>query len=669
MPLGFLHGALRIAGQTILSASVLVCGPYAWANEGPAIIADLVSEIEIDGDLSDWPEDARRHPLNEIAPNLPEPASEADGSAYFMAGYSVQSQALYLALHAQDDEILATRPDTALSGGLGNLPDGAVVYLDFGHESAFIEVSELSYLERSILAVGQELMPETSFTAARRLGETEAIYEWRIDLADLHTRHISLAALPEAHADRVIGLGIAYYDRDAGEDGSFIKWRPGPNDGVENRRLGDLFLLDEAWELTMVRGLAQWSGRDGESPPQFVHFEHTDLPDFIVHAVTDTAGHFQAYLPPGPYEAYASDSRTLRQLNPRQVIEVGSDPLSLEAPLLAQWPQIDLGALVPGLLEEHGVRALGLAVVENGEISFAKSFGRDASGRPATDETLFRIASITKPIATMAVLSLADEGDWDLDQTLATYWIDPDLEDDLRHLELTSRLALRHLTGLPNWRNGARLAFENDPGTRQNYSGEGFEWMRRALEAETGLSLQNIAEQHVFQPAGMTATSFVWRNEFDGLFAGEYFAAGDRISHYTGPEPNAAANVLSTPEDLARFALWVMNGGDISEALYAEMLRPNEDGLLDAEHVGSWSHGLGWIIHQSDGVTVLEHSGGQPGINTHLIIIPETRSALVVLTNSSAGWPLVRTIFDATLNRDGKLEQLRRVLYEPRDLD
>ncbi|MEO1028690.1 MAG: serine hydrolase domain-containing protein, partial [Pseudomonadota bacterium] len=363
------------------------------------------------------------------------------------------------------------------------------------------------------------------------------------------------------------------------------------------------------------------------------------------------------------YQLEAGDSRSDWDSKQTQDVVVQNDPIKIAAPITGRKATGRLEDWVPSYMKTYGLRTAGIAVIENSEISYLKTFGKEADGDPANDDTRFRVASITKPITTMTLMRLIEMGLWDLDTPLSRYWVDPDLEEDPRHEALTTRLAFRHLTGLPNWRRRPGLSFLYEPGTIQSYSGEGFQYARRAVEAATGKTLEDLARTNVFDPAGMTDTSYQWSDAKAHRFAGEYFGSGAQVNHYKGDGINAAANLLSTPRDLARFAQWMVAEYDRQPDWWAEMTTPNGYAVIDPTSQAPERFGLGWSVHKRDGVTVIEHSGGQNGIRTHLIIIPEQKKALVVLTNSSAGWPFIRSVFDATLNRNGELAETGNALY------
>ena len=136
-------------------------------------------------------------------------------------------------------------------------------------------------------------------------------------------------------------------------------------------------------------------------------------------------------------------------------------------------------------LNENKVPAIGIGLIENGKITYIEVFGELRKGATAPDNAIFGVASMTKPVVAMLTLKLVEAGDWNLDEPLFHYWIDPDVAGDPLHKKLTTRHVLRHQTGFANWRTNhptKKLAFDFEPGTNSHYSGEGFVYLQRALE-------------------------------------------------------------------------------------------------------------------------------------------------------------------------------------------
>jgi CubicO group peptidase (beta-lactamase class C family) len=306
----------------------------------------------------------------------------------------------------------------------------------------------------------------------------------------------------------------------------------------------------------------------------------------------------------------------------------------------AEIQRIAQRARVPGLV---------IAKVERGKIRWHEAFGERAPGEPLSLDTTFNVASLTKPVFSMATLQLVADRQLALDEKLVAYWSDPDLAGDARQGLLTPRLLLSHQSGLPNWRGDRPLAFLFDPGERQEYSGEGFEYLRRAIEQKTGTTLSNLLADKVFGPAGMRHTSAGWVESIGVNVAQGFDEAGKPIDiRLTTRRPGAAANLMTTIDDYAGFLAWVSRGAGVPKPLFAEMRRSQALQTDPGELFG-----LGWKLVPLRRETALLHDGRESGIRTWALVKPAAGEALVIFTNSSNGELVFRPLAKAALE-DGQ---------------
>jgi CubicO group peptidase (beta-lactamase class C family) len=298
---------------------------------------------------------------------------------------------------------------------------------------------------------------------------------------------------------------------------------------------------------------------------------------------------------------------------------------------------------IPVWLAEHKVPTVGVGVIEDGKLKEVKVFGELRKGVPAPINTIFGVASLTKPVAAIVVLKLVNDGKWDLDEPLSNYWVDPDVKDDPRLKKLTTRLVLSHQTGFPNWRQNKKLAFEFEPGTKFQYSGEGFEYLRRAIERKLDKPFVKIAEPLLFAPLGMKDTGFYWTDAMDQFrIAIAKDTAGNNLFPWIPSTANAAASLLTTVEDYGKFGVEVIKGAGLSQKLYSDMMRPHV-AIPKSEGL---SYGLGWVVTKdlSNGEYALLHRGGHQGVRTIVILLPKSKRGLVVLTNGESGEALCNKI-------------------------
>jgi len=256
----------------------------------------------------------------------------------------------------------------------------------------------------------------------------------------------------------------------------------------------------------------------------------------------------------------------------------------------------------------------------------------------------------------MVVLALVGQGKWALDEPLSNYWVDPDLKSKPELAHLTTRMVLRHLSGLPNSRGGGPLAFSSEPGAQQSYSGEGFRYLRRAIEAKYGRSFQSMADEYVFDPAGMTQSTFAWPADNEARVAGKFY--GDfEFDVPKGDESNIVGGLYATTRDLGRFLVWMNNDTGLSDELWAELATPNDIELLSAPEEDPRRHGLSWVIYDQNDLT-LTHGGNEMGVRAYIAILPDRQSGLAVVVNGSGGVPLIRAIFEATLKQHRPMEDI-----------
>lgn len=322
-----------------------------------------------------------------------------------------------------------------------------------------------------------------------------------------------------------------------------------------------------------------------------------------------------------------------------------------------------LDARVPALLATHEVAAVGVALIEDGRVTLAKVYGERAPGVPATDATLFNLASLTKPVAAETILRLASAGLLSLDEPMSSAWIDPDVAGDPRHKLLTPMIGLSHQTGLPNWRGrspGGKMTFAFEPGTKFEYSGEGFDYVARFAERKLGQSFERLTQEYVFAPIGMTSTSYSARGWMQGRLA----VPRDTDGKWGEPQVrdssdwSAANNLITTVGDYAKFVVSVMNGEGMTTELAARRVRPvrgPQPGpgpcsiAPPAVCPSAVNFAIGWLrLDYQDGPTMMytglnQRPGGE---RTLAYFDPRTRRGAVVFTSGEQGQQLITDVLD-----------------------
>ncbi len=317
-------------------------------------------------------------------------------------------------------------------------------------------------------------------------------------------------------------------------------------------------------------------------------------------------------------------------------------------------------------LKENNVPAVGVGLIENGEIKSIKVIGELEKGVPAPQNTIFNVASVTKTIGTILTLKLVESGDWSIDEPIYNYWTDPDIASDPRSKLLTTRHILTHQTGFPNWRDdspGGKLKFINDPGTEFGYSGEGFQYLKTALENKFHKTIEYLTDSLIFKPLGMKDTRLKWDDNLDeSRFAKWHDAEGKLYKEsYKTHSASLDDDLLTTIEDYCKFGIHVMNGAGLKPSLYQEMITPQSN---IKSHSGI---GLGWFTIKDlpDNEYGIQHGGSDYGVKTTVLFLPESKRGLIIFTNGDNGITIIiNTIIEAFENG----ETVWGYMYERDDL-
>lgn len=288
-------------------------------------------------------------------------------------------------------------------------------------------------------------------------------------------------------------------------------------------------------------------------------------------------------------------------------------------------------------LIKNKVPALGIGYMKDGKIQEINVFGILEKGKPAPQNTIWNVASLTKPVTALVALKLVNSGQWDLDAPVYNYWIDPDIAGDPRTKKLTTRHILSHQSGFPNWRYktaDGKLAFEFEPGTKYQYSGEGFEYLRKALENKFHKTLSQLADSLIFRPLQMTDTKYYWDKTVDETrFARWHDGNGNLYVTDKNTTANGADDLLTTIEDYSKFMLHVMNGAGLSKKLYTQMIS-NQVRIKSNKY---W--GLSWWVdeHIGNNELAIVNGGDDKGVHTMAFMLPASKQGLLIFTNCDNG--------------------------------
>jgi CubicO group peptidase (beta-lactamase class C family) len=335
---------------------------------------------------------------------------------------------------------------------------------------------------------------------------------------------------------------------------------------------------------------------------------------------------------------------------------------------------------VARMLEVTRVPGVAVAGMKD-ESPYQLIAGVERAGGPAvTGNTFFPAASLSKPVFAWAVRDLAKQGKIDLNRPLQDY-VDLGLEGTAR--KITALHVLTHSTGLANWRfqPNVPLASAFEPGSRWQYSGEGFVLLQRVVEKITGRPIAEYMRTAVLVPLGMTKSTFAWTPEIQNVTALGHDRQGallerslafyERRNYETLQKsnlnpasatyeqiaaayqqnkqpflpvvvsPNVAGSLQTTIGDYAMFLVHVLKAVMRSDEFKAR---------VEVNRDIAWAPG--WGVDRSFKTPSLFHWGDGPGFKNFCWVQPARRSALVFFTNGDSGAALYAWLFRQVMNED-----------------
>jgi D-alanyl-D-alanine carboxypeptidase len=325
-----------------------------------------------------------------------------------------------------------------------------------------------------------------------------------------------------------------------------------------------------------------------------------------------------------------------------------------------------LSAWIESQMAYAGLPGLSIGILHDQELVWAAGFGRAGlePSRPATPDTLYRIASITKLFTSTAVLQLRDAGKLRLDDPVVAHlpWfrIGPAPaeapEITIRHL-LTHTAGLPREAGFPYWSDGnfptapqirerlatqqAALATE----TEWKYSNLGLTLAGEIVAVVSGQAYPQYVADHILEPLGMLRTWVTTPPADHPELAtgyGRRLPASARVAapFTDGRGITPAANMTTCVSDLARFAMLQFRDGPAggTQILRGSTLREMQRvHWLEPDWEGGW--GLGFRIVRVKGKTYVGHGGSLRGYRTLVQLCPADRLGVIVLTNADDGNP------------------------------
>ncbi|MCW3466417.1 class A beta-lactamase-related serine hydrolase [Chitinophaga nivalis] len=325
------------------------------------------------------------------------------------------------------------------------------------------------------------------------------------------------------------------------------------------------------------------------------------------------------------------------------------------------FPLFDTDAGITWLLKAFKIPSVSIGYINHGKLQQISAFGEQQPGVAIAANSIYKVASLTKPITALVVLKLIEAGKWKLDEPVAHYYVDPALKDNPWLLKLTTRYILSQQSGFPNWRYlraDKKLVFEFEPGTKFQYSGEGFEYLRKAIEKKFKKPLAQLANEWLFSPLKMEDTYYYWTKATDeSRYAVESDTMGQPLKYEKYYTANAAANLLTTVADYSKCLVHILDSAGLSPKLYQEFITPQSTVKAGV----SWGLGMQVFPDLPGQEFALQHTGGDEGTKCIALLLPKSKRGLIIFINGENGLVIWKKIIEEYLGEAGK-EIVRRNL-------
>jgi CubicO group peptidase (beta-lactamase class C family) len=309
-----------------------------------------------------------------------------------------------------------------------------------------------------------------------------------------------------------------------------------------------------------------------------------------------------------------------------------------------------IDSAVAAEMRRERIPGLSVAVATDNQLRWERGYGfADLEACvPATPQTTYRLASVSKTITAVAVMQLVEEGRLDLDAPIQRYV--PTFP--AKTAPVTARQLLSHLSGIRHYRGDEELSvreypsltaalaiFENDslvhaPGAFFTYSTYGYTLLGAALETVAGTPFVDYLRAHVFAPAGIATM------RDDNVAAVIPYRARGYSRDSSGVVRNAAflnasykipgGGLISTAGDVARLAARLQAGDLVKPTTFTQMATKAQ--TTDGAEV---PYGYGLILGEIPDILpgAVWHGGVQQGFTTMVYMLPKERIALAVLAN------------------------------------
>ncbi len=321
-------------------------------------------------------------------------------------------------------------------------------------------------------------------------------------------------------------------------------------------------------------------------------------------------------------------------------------------------------AAIQALLDDarhiSGVPGMSISIlVDNEVLYFSSGYADREKGLSASENTLYELASVSKAFTGLGIMLLEEQGLLSMTDPVQKYlpWFTLKYQGRLVDMQsLTLNNFLHHTSGLTNIRHTQNIPqgntpdmlqktvemladaeLEFPPGEQYNYGTVNYDVLGLVIEMVSGQSYEDFMKEQVFQPLGLHQT-YVYKEDAQatgqlaqGYRSSFFMTTPFKAPDYAGNKP--AGYIISNTKDMARWMGIQMDIVQNIPEILQTVIEKSHKGDMSVSSVNDMYYAAGWLVNADQ--TIIEHTGGNPNFRTEVVILPNERTAICLLSNGA----------------------------------
>ncbi|WP_082232866.1 serine hydrolase domain-containing protein [Halobacillus massiliensis] len=303
-------------------------------------------------------------------------------------------------------------------------------------------------------------------------------------------------------------------------------------------------------------------------------------------------------------------------------------------------------------MEEYHIPGAALGVIQDGKVTFKQSFGVQSNDEAVTDNTVFTLGSVSKPLTSLGMMKLAEKEEVKLEDPIDNY-IAFDYGQKDSEKEITIKQLLSHTSGISTY-DGLKIADQNlrgkhaiseavellepaeltaNPGDTHQYSAANYLLLGKIIEEVSGRPFEEYMTETVFADLGMSQTAATYESalklDYQPGFQ-SWFGKPLKSDGWFDDSGAPYGYMASTLNDMTKFLQKLLEPDELLSQPFADLYFSPQ-----VHRKGDSYYGLGWRINTNEKDPYLFHGGETPDSKAELFVSQAKDYAFILLTNKN----------------------------------